>query len=83
MAYRFPLMPPAEIVQCLAELGLPFSEAALAKPEAEAVTKLFEELVMSQTGVTRCAEELLCGLSLLKPAPGRSWRSLRSRRWTS
>jgi hypothetical protein len=53
--YSFPLMPPAEIATCLGELGLAFSEASLAKPEPEAVAKLFEALVMSQVGVSRRA----------------------------
>ena len=52
-SFSFPLLPPSEIAACLEEMGLPFPEASLAKPEAEAVTKLFEALVMSQVGVTR------------------------------
>ena len=54
VVYSFPLLPAAEISTCLSELGIEFSEAALSKPEPEPVAKLFEELVVSQMGVTRC-----------------------------
>jgi len=54
VVYSFPLLPAAEISTCLSELGIDFSEAALSKPEPEPVAKLFEELVVSQMGVTRC-----------------------------
>ena len=55
VVYSFPLLPAGEISTCLSELGIDFSEAALNKPEPEPVAKLFEELVVSQMGVTRCA----------------------------
>jgi hypothetical protein len=59
VTYSFPLMPAAEIVTCLEEIGIACSEAALAKPEHEPVAKLFEALVLSQVGVTRRARQ--CG----------------------
>ena len=54
-AYSFPPLPPAEVVTCLAELGCTVTEAQLAKPEAEWVGALFEELVCLLVGVSRCA----------------------------
>ena len=54
VVYSFPLLPAAEISTCLSELGITFTEASLNKPEPEPVAKLFEELVVSQMGVTRC-----------------------------
>jgi Nuf2 family len=53
-SYSFPLLPPAEVVTCLAELGCTVTEAQLAKPEPEVVAQLFEELVCLLVGVTRC-----------------------------
>jgi kinetochore protein Nuf2 len=58
VVYSFPLLQPPDISTCLSELGINFSEAALTKPEPEPVAKLFEELVVSQMGVTRCAAGL-------------------------
>ena len=57
-AYSFPPLPPAEVVSCLAELGCTVTEAQLAKPEAEWVGALFEELVCLLVGVSRCAPGL-------------------------
>jgi hypothetical protein len=57
-AYSFPPLPPAEVVTCLAELGCTVTEAQLAKPEAEWVGALFEELVCLLVGVSRCAPGL-------------------------
>ena len=67
VVYSFPLLQPADISTCLSELGINFSEAALNKPEPEPVAKLFEELVVSQMGVTRCAAARL-KRAALRPA---------------
>ena len=56
--YSFPLLPVADVVACLAELGVAVSEAQLAKPEPEHVFKVFEELVTSLVGVSRCARAI-------------------------
>lgn len=53
MSYSFPLLQPKEVIQCLQELGLEFTEAQLLKPEFEPVAKLFENIVLLVMGVTR------------------------------
>lgn len=78
VTYSFPLLPPSEIATCLEELGIPFSEASLAKPEPEPVTKLFEALVMSQVGVSRRGSARrggACGASCCaaRPLTARPW----------
>ena len=78
VVYSFPLLPAAEISTCLSELGIEFSEAALSKPEPEPVAKLFEELVVSQMGVTRCGAAQAAACVVAQPAlngrPGRAFR---------
>ena len=52
-SFSFPILANRELIQCLSELGLEFSEAQLTKPEFEPVAKLFEGIVLSVMGVTR------------------------------
>ena len=60
--YSFPLLPPGEVVTCLGELGLTATEAQLAKPDPEWVGALFEALVCSLVGVSRCGPRTRAGL---------------------
>lgn len=56
MSYSFPLLGTKELIACLQELGLEFTEAQLLKSEFEHVAKLFESIVLLVMGVTRWAE---------------------------
>lgn len=51
--YSFPLLDNSEILACLAELDIPFSEANLLKPTYEVVKPLYETLVTMLVGVSR------------------------------
>ena len=52
-SYSFPMLETQEILGCLAELDIPFSEASLMKPTFEFVRPLYEALVSMLVGVTR------------------------------
>jgi kinetochore protein Nuf2 len=51
--YSFPILDNQELLACLAELDIPFSEATLMKPSYESVRPLYESLVTMLVGVTR------------------------------
>jgi kinetochore protein Nuf2 len=54
--YSFPLLPPTEIVACMQELRIPFSEQQLMQPTPEHVRLVLEQLVELLTATRR--EEL-------------------------
>lgn len=54
--YSFPLLPPTEIVACMQELRIPFSEQQLTQPTPEHVRLVLEQLVELLTATRR--EEL-------------------------
>ena len=45
MNYSFPMLNNAEILSCLQELSIPFSEETLNKPNYETVKPMYEEIV--------------------------------------
>lgn len=44
-SYSFPMLNNAEILSCLQELSIPFSEETLTKPNYESVKPMYEEIV--------------------------------------
>jgi len=51
--YSFPILEDREILACLAELEIPFTDVNLQRPTYEAVRPLYETLVTMLVGVTR------------------------------
>mmetsp|Transcript_12155 Transcript_12155/g.37045 ORF Transcript_12155/g.37045 Transcript_12155/m.37045 type:complete len:455 (-) Transcript_12155:122-1486(-) len=54
--YSFPILSPEEIIQCLSELQIPFSEEQLRKPTGDGVRSVFEQFLELVVGSSR--EEL-------------------------
>jgi hypothetical protein len=57
-SYIFPPLPNADILQCLADLQLNFSEDDLNKPNPARTALLYEQVLEIMTGVTRDHLEL-------------------------
>lgn len=51
--YIFPTLKPTEIVQCLNDLGIPFTEEDLAKPSPARMQVVYEAFMDILMGVTR------------------------------
>jgi kinetochore protein Nuf2 len=53
--YSFPILENDELLPCMEEMELPITAAQLAKPTYDVVGPLFESVLISLTGITRCA----------------------------
>lgn len=51
--YSFPILRNAEILQCLADLQIPFTEEDLTKPTPQRIMQLYETFTDFLMGVTR------------------------------
>ena len=67
-SYSFPLLPPAEILACMQELQIPFSEQQLLQPSPEHLRSVLEQLLELLVGVPR--EQLAAPLSSALEALG-------------
>lgn len=52
--YSFPILENDELLPCMEEMEIPLTAAQLAKPTYEVVGPLFESVLISLTGITRC-----------------------------
>lgn len=52
--YSFPILENDELLPCMEEMEIPLTAAQLAKPTYEVVGPLFESVLVSLTGITRC-----------------------------
>ena len=59
MSYSFPILSNQEILACLSELDIQFTEQDILKPTHESVKQVYEPLVQLLVGVTRCAAETI------------------------
>jgi kinetochore protein Nuf2 len=53
--YSFPILENDELLPCMEEMELPITAAQMAKPTYDVVGPLFESVLISLTGITRCA----------------------------
>lgn len=53
--FSFPILSDAELLPCLKDMELPLNAAGLAKPTPELVRPVYESVVTTLVGVTRCA----------------------------
>jgi hypothetical protein len=53
--YSFPILEDAELLACVREMDLPLSAATLAKPTPEIVKPVYENVIATLMGITRCA----------------------------
>ena len=60
--FSFPILSNQELLPCLKEMDLPLTAEQLAKPTFETMQKVYELLVTTLLGVTRCLT--LCQLML-------------------
>lgn len=58
MSYSFPILPVQEILACLAELEIPFTEQDMIKPTPDTARQVYEQLVQLLVGITRYAHSL-------------------------
>jgi hypothetical protein len=56
--YSFPILENDELLPCMEEMELPITAAQLAKPTYDVVGPLFESVLISLTGITRCVRKL-------------------------
>jgi kinetochore protein Nuf2 len=55
--YSFPILENDELLPCMEEMELPITAAQMAKPTYDVVGPLFESVLISLTGITRCARQ--------------------------
>ena len=51
--FSFPILKPQQIVLCINDMNIPFSEAELIKPTPEGMKPLYEQIVQYIYGITR------------------------------
>lgn len=54
--YSFPILENDELLPCMEEMELPITAAQMAKPTYDVVGPLFESVLISLTGITRCVD---------------------------
>ncbi len=57
--FSFPILSNQELLPCLKEMDLPLTAEQIAKPTFETLHKIYEILVTTLLGVTRCVLLLL------------------------